>query len=60
MDFLIQGLLPRIPLVERINGFTFDTYIHPHRDAGIYKEADDFLRPFVNTYSYAIVMMDHF
>jgi len=59
MEFLIQGLLPRIPDIEQVINFNFDIFIHPHRDSGIVNEADDFLRPLQDKYKYAIVILDH-
>ena len=60
MEFLIQGLFPRIPSVERtVQVFSFDSLVHPYRDPGIYNEADDFLRSFMDEYSYAMVILDH-
>jgi hypothetical protein len=59
MQFLIKGVLPRISRIEGLMDFTFDSFIHPYRDPGIFNEADEFLRPFSKKYSYAIVMLDH-
>lgn len=59
MDFLFRGLLPRIPTVENLKDFSFDILVHPHRDPGIFKQADNFLKPFAKNYSYALVVFDH-
>lgn len=59
MEFLIRGLLPRIPVVEGLKTFTFDVLTHPYRDAGVFNDAADFLRPLCKNYSFAIVMLDH-
>ncbi len=59
MQFLIQGLLPRIPRIERLKEFSFDSIIHLHRDPGIYNEADETLRPLADKYGKAMVVLDH-
>ncbi len=59
MDFLMRGLLPRIPVIENVMAFTFDILVHPYRDSGIFNESDDFLRPFSTNYTYALVILDH-
>jgi hypothetical protein len=58
MEFLVRGLFPRIPQIEHFRNFNFDPLIHPHRDPGIYNEADEFLRNFINKYRYALVILD--
>ncbi len=58
MEFLVQGLLPRIPVVEKTRKFTFDIFVHPYRDAGIFNTAHDILRPLSKNYSYSVVMLD--
>ncbi len=59
MDFLVRGLLPRIPKVENLRLFSYDILIHPHRDPGIFNEADIFLKSLSANYSYAMAMLDH-
>lgn len=58
MEYLIRGLLPRIPQIEHLRSFKFDPLVHPHRDPGIYNEADEFLRNFIDKYRYALVILD--
>lgn len=58
-DFLLRGLLPRIPTVEHLSPFSYDIFVHPLRDAGVYNNAHEFLRPFIEKYKYAIVVLDH-
>ena len=58
MEFLMRGLLPRIPKIEQIHEFNFEPLVHPYRDPGIYNDAHDFLRSFTTKYSYAIVILD--
>lgn len=57
-EFLLKGLLPRIPAIESLREFTFDTTVHPQRDAGVFNGADEFLRPFLNTYRFVVVLLD--
>lgn len=59
MEFLIRGLFPRVPVIEQIQDFSYESLVHPYRDPGIYNDADDFLRPFTDKYSYAIIILDH-
>ncbi len=59
MEFLMQGLLPRIPKVEGLKEFSFDVLVHPYRDSGVFNDAADFLRPVNPNYNYAVVILDH-
>ncbi len=59
MEFLLKGVLPRIPKVEGLKEFSFDIFVHPYRDPGIYSDADEFLRGFSGEYSKTLVMLDH-
>lgn len=59
MEYLMKGLFPRIPLIERIEQFSFDIQVHPNRDPGIYNNVHEFIRPFALQYDYSIVMLDH-
>jgi hypothetical protein len=58
-EFLLQGLLPRLPKILSTKEFTFDIKIHPLRDAGVRIGSIDFLRPFITNYDYAIVLFDY-
>ena len=59
MEFLIRGLLPRIPAIEQVRAFSFEPLVHPYRDPGIYNDADDFLRSQNDKYHYTLVILDH-
>lgn len=59
MEFLVKGLLPRLFQIERIQKFEFQVSVHPHRDPGIYNEAEDFLRSFTEKFDYALVLLDY-
>jgi hypothetical protein len=41
------------------HAITFDSYKHPQRDNGCYKEAENFLRPFTQQYRHALVLFDY-
>jgi len=41
-----------------IRQISYDIRVHPERDPGIYKRSADFLRIFLNQYSYALVFLD--
>lgn len=38
---------------------SFDIFVHPERDPGIYRKATEFLRPFIDRYAYALICFDH-
>lgn len=57
MEFAVKGLLQRKQSLG-IRDILFDVKVHSHRDPGIYNTAHDFLRIFINKYSYALVMLD--
>lgn len=59
MEFLLKGLLPRIPYTENIKPFDFRIIIHPERDPGIIKSSNEILRPFFKMYNYSVVILDH-
>lgn len=59
MEYLLKGLLPRIPMVEQIEPFIFDISVHPERDAGIIKSSAEILRAFVDKYDFSVVILDH-
>jgi len=54
----IEVLISRFINIE-IRQITYDIFIHPLRDPGIYHNGADFLRPFAQHYSYALVFIDH-
>lgn len=58
MEFLMKGLLPRIPVVEGLREFDYDIFIHPERDPGVFNHSADFLRPFLNTHQFVIAILD--
>ncbi len=59
MEFLVRGLLPRIPKIERLKHFSFDVVVHPNRDPGIFNEANELLKLFPKKYSHCLVILDH-
>lgn len=58
-EFLLNGLFPRIPVLQEIQQIDFDIYTHIHKDAGVFNTAHEFLRPFCGRYRYALVVFDH-
>lgn len=56
---LIEGLLPRIPNSSNTKPFTYDIYKHPEHDSGCCNDSQEILRPFINQYRYAIVILDY-
>jgi hypothetical protein len=58
MEFLLRGLLPRIPVIEGIRNFNFEIIVHTYRDPGIFNQSHEFLRSFIDKFRYAIVILD--
>ncbi|MCL6448317.1 MAG: hypothetical protein K6U04_09250 [Armatimonadetes bacterium] len=58
MEYTIKGLLTR-PQALGIRQLTCDCFVHPERDPGCLLRGHDFLRPMVNIYAHALVMLDH-
>lgn len=58
MEFLLRGLLPRIPVIEQIKKFNFEVIVHTYRDPGIFNESHEFLRTFIDKFRYEIVILD--
>lgn len=58
VKFGIDGLLSRN---ESLNTreISYEIFVHPLRDPGIYHNATNFLRPFSSQYSYALVFIDY-
>lgn len=55
--FSIRGLFSRTQALE-IRQLKIDIFVHPEHDPGCLLGAHDFLRPFVNRYSHALVILD--
>lgn len=55
-EFAIKELVRR-PAALGIRPIDFDCFPHPRRDNGVFNEAHDFLRPFLE-WEYALVMFD--
>jgi hypothetical protein len=59
MLFTMEALLPRLPNVNPlIRNFSFQIVRHPGRDAGCRTQSADFLRPFMDSFKYTMVMLD--
>lgn len=60
MDQLVTALLKRISAVEdNVRSFNFDVQRHPLKDPGVCNNSVDFLRLFINSYKYVLVMCDY-
>ncbi|MBC8181403.1 hypothetical protein H8E88_09785 [candidate division KSB1 bacterium] len=55
--FLLNGFLPRYHSFG-IKQISYDIFIHPERDPGVYHRAANFLLHFNGQYSYALVFLD--
>lgn len=58
MESSIKGILQR-PEALGIPHISFDIYPHPKNDPGCFQWGHDFLRPFVNRFRHALVILDH-
>lgn len=57
MEFAIKGLLTREQSLK-IRPINYQIYVHPDRDPGCYRMAHQFLKPFSNSFDYALVLFD--
>lgn len=57
MEFTVKGLLGRSQSLN-IKDVSYDIYNHPENDPGCRSNGVNFLRPFVNQYSRALLMFD--
>lgn len=57
MQFALDGLLSRYHALQIIP-ITYDIYVHPLRDPGVYRQSINFLRLFHKQYRYALVFLD--
>jgi len=58
MEYAIKGLLGRTKAFI-IREVTSEIYVHPGHDSGCLLHGCDFLRPFVNQYNHALIVLDH-
>lgn len=58
MEFAVRGLLERHHAL-RIRPVSHTIYVHLNRDPGCFNEADSFLRPFHDSFRYAMVLFDY-
>lgn len=54
----IRALLQSRQEALGIRPLSFDVFVHPRRDAGVYREASEFLRPYQSQYRHALVIFD--
>ncbi len=58
-EFLLRGLLPRLPITQGIENFSYDIKTHVNHDPACKNESSEFLRPFISQYRFAIVIFDY-
>lgn len=58
MEFAVKGLLTRSQSLG-IREPDAQIFVDPHHDPGCYGKAHEFLRPFANKFSHALVLFDH-
>jgi hypothetical protein len=56
---LMQVLTGRIQQVEDLSPFTYEVVVHPKRDPGVVTNCYDYLRIFLKSHNYCIVLFDH-
>jgi hypothetical protein len=59
--FLLQGLYKRHQSfnIKDISGSISEIFAHPQNDPGVYHQCVEFLRPFIHSHNYALVIFDH-
>jgi hypothetical protein len=59
-EYTLHGLLTRHQSLGIQNiASSYDIYVHPLRDPGCWNDADNFLRSFISTHRYALVLFDY-
>ena len=58
MEYAVKDLLMRIQSLG-IRQLTIDCYAHPEHDPGCLLRGHDFLRPFINKFAHALVILDY-
>jgi hypothetical protein len=56
-EFTLKGLLSRSQALK-IRALEFDIFVHPEHDPGCLLKSDDFLRAFIASYRYGMVLFD--
>jgi hypothetical protein len=57
MEFAVRGLMSR-PKALKIRPTVVELFVHPERDPGCYRKAQDFLQPMIRRFSHALVIFD--
>jgi hypothetical protein len=55
---VMNALLPRVPRVSGTRPFSFQVIRNIENDSGSYTASHEFLRDYINQYSFALVLMD--
>jgi hypothetical protein len=55
---VLDALLPRVPVTSGTRNFTYDIIVNPGHDAGSYNDSHELLRPFINEYRHALILLD--
>lgn len=61
IEHTVKGILARhqaLGIRELVHKRDYECSVHPERDPGCFGRCEDFLRPFVNRYEYALVLFD--
>jgi hypothetical protein len=57
MEYCLKGILTRREALG-IRNIKVDIFVHPEKDPGCFRRGDNFLRPFIQRYAYALIMLD--
>lgn len=55
---VLEALLSRVPIASKTRTFTYDIAKNPGHDSGSYNDSHELLRPSINQYHHAIVILD--
>lgn len=58
MEYAVKGLLTRSKAIK-MKEVISDIFVYPGHDSGCLLHGADFLRPFVNQYNHALILLDH-
>ena len=58
MKACVEGLLPRVPVVNGTRAFDYDIIVHPKRDGGCRTQSGDLLNPLSTSYKKSIIIFD--
>ncbi|MFP4465957.1 MAG: methylation-associated defense system protein MAD4 [Candidatus Goldiibacteriota bacterium] len=58
-ELLFKGLLPRMKTIEGYENIEYEIIAHPYHDSGIAHNVSEFVRPFITTHKFLLVVFDY-